>query len=365
MYGAEYRHDCLAPENASLSAQSGQKLLQKMRNRSPPIVARAPKYEAKNMNGNLETTVPPQPVRSTNDFEWLEQFLNSIHSYAPDESLILESRSVTELYHYTDLNGLQGIIDKGDLWLTHLRFSNDNDELTHGKEIVRARLEERIANDPPDRQEYLKRLKELLQLPVADGIYICCFCEKNNLLSQWRGYGANGSGVCIKFNKQAFSRLTGPDCPGGLLRLWKVFYPVEKQRKIIDKAIDYAWDTGGVSNEERTQRAAEAIQFFIPTFKNPDFAEEEEWRLIFTPTPALPVKPAFRTGRNMLIPHYGLQSLGWGDAPLPITGVCIGPGIHKEINAQSVQMLLAQRTYNGQPAYPGIIPDISKTPYRG
>jgi len=317
------------------------------------------------MSQNLETTVAPQRARSPDEFVWLEQFLNSIHSHAPDESMILESTSVTELYHYTDLSGLQGIIDKGDLWLTHLRFSNDNDELTHGKEIVRERLEERMASDPKDRQGYLKRLKELLDLPVADGIYICCFCEKNNLLSQWRGYGANGSGVCIRFDKQLFSRLTGADCPGGVLRLWKVFYPVEQQRKIVDKAIDYAWAFGGPTDEERAKRAAEAIQFFIPTFKNPDFAEEEEWRLIFTPTPSLPVQPAFRIGRNMLIPHYGLQSLGWGDAPLPITGICIGPGVHKEINAQSVQMLLAKRTYSGVPGYPNIVPEISKTPYRG
>jgi hypothetical protein len=317
------------------------------------------------MNPNAETTVAAQPVRSITDFQWLKGFLDSILSFAPDESMILESRSVTELYHYTDLGGFKGIIDAGDLWLTHLRFSNDNEELTHGKDIVRGKLNERIVSDPPYRQDYLKRLKELLNQPIADGVYICCFCQKNNLLSQWRGYGANGSGVCIKFDKQKFSRLTGPDCQGGLLRLWKVFYPVEQQRKIIDKAIDYGWNVGVPINEERAKRAAEAIQFFIPTFKNPDFAEEEEWRLIFTPEPTLPVKPAFRTGRNMLIPYYGLQSLGWGDAPLPITSVCVGPGTHKEINAQSVQMLLEKRTYHGVPGYPGVPVEVSKIPYRG
>lgn len=317
------------------------------------------------MNQTVATAEAAQPVRSSNDFQWLGGFLNSIRSYAPDESLILESESVTELYHYTDLGGLKGIIDAGDLWLTHLRFSNDNEEFTHGKDIVRRKLDERAACDPPERQDYLKRLKELLDQPVADGVYICCFCERNNLLSQWRGYGANGSGVCIKFDKQKFSHLTGADCLGGILRLWKVFYALRQQQGIIDKAIDYGWASGGIDNEERAKRAAEAIQFFIPTFKNPDFAEEEEWRLIFTPDPTLPVKPAFRTGRNMLIPYYGLQSLGWGDAPLPITGVCVGPGVHKEINAQSVQMLLEKREYNGMRGYPGVRVEVSKTPYRG
>jgi hypothetical protein len=316
------------------------------------------------MSDSVESTQATRPARSPSDFNWLRGFLDSIGSYAPDVSMILESQTVTELFHYTDLGGLRGIVDTGDLWLTHLRFSNDNEELTHGMGIVRQKLDERMATDPADHQPYLERLKELLDQPVADGVYICCFCEKNNLLSQWRGYGANGSGVCLKFDKRKFSRLTGADCRGGLLRLWKVFYPLEQQRRIIDSAINYCWD-GGVDNEERAKHAAEAIQFFVPTFKNPDFAEEEEWRLIFTPDPTLPVKPAFRTGRNMLIPYYGLQSLGWGDAPLPISGICVGPGIHKEINAQSVQMLLEKRTYGGVPGYSGVRVEVSKTPYRG
>lgn len=317
------------------------------------------------MNADAELKPATQPTRTTNDFTWLQGFLNSIRSYAPAESLILESEKVTELFHYTDLGGFRGIIEGGDLWLTHLRFSNDNEELIHGKEIVRRTLDKRLAQDPPARQDYLKQLKQLLDHPVADGVYICCFCERNNLLSQWRGYGANGSGVCLKFAKQNFSRLTGADCQGGLLRLWKVFYPEAQQERIIEKAINYAWEFGGADNAQKARQGAEAIQFFIPTFKNPDFAEEEEWRLIFTPQPGLPVPPAFRTGRNMLIPYYGLQALGWGDAPLPITGVCVGPGVQKEINAQSVQMLLDKRLYNNAPGYPNIRVEVSKTPYRG
>ncbi len=317
------------------------------------------------MSQELNTTTVPQPTRSQAEFHWLQDFLNSIHSYAPAESMILESSSAEKLYHYTDLGGFKGIVEGGDLWLTHLRFSNDHEEFTHGKQIVRRVLGQRIEDDPPEMTGYLTRLKELVDQPVADGVYICCFCERNNLLSQWRGYGANGSGVCIEFDKNRFSHLTGADCHGGLLRLWKVFYPVEQQRNIIEKAIEFAWCHNGDCDEEKARRAAEAIQFFIPTFKNPDFAEEQEWRLIFTPHPDLPVKPAFRTGRNMLIPYYGIRSLGWGDNPLPITGLCVGPGTQKDINAQSIQMLIDGRNYDNRPGYPNVRVEISKTPYRG
>ncbi|EJG2383281.1 hypothetical protein HMPREF1144_0490 [Klebsiella sp. OBRC7] len=37
-----------------------------------------------------------------------------------------------KIYHYTDLNGLKGIIESGSLWATHFSFLNDSNELTHG-----------------------------------------------------------------------------------------------------------------------------------------------------------------------------------------------------------------------------------------
>jgi hypothetical protein len=84
------------------------------------------------------------------------------------------------------------------------------------------------------------------------------------------------------------------------------------------------------------RKAADAIQFFIPTFKNPAFHEENEWRLIFTPSPggadiALP-KVKFRVGRSMLVPYYSLQDIRASPMSpvvmpslLPIVGVRLGP----------------------------------------
>jgi hypothetical protein len=110
------------------------------------------------------------------------------------------------------------------------------------------------------------------------------------------------------------------------LRLWKVFYKERQQRDIIAKAIEFAWNQTYLPIEKRAQNAADAIQFFIPTFKNHDFEEENEWRLIFTPRPNAAIKLQFRTARNMLVPYYSLQKLGWNPTQkLPITGLCIGP----------------------------------------
>lgn len=311
----------------------------------------------------IPNPVAPAPVaeRPLLDIEDLREFLDSIKSFA-GPGLILESKSIPRLYHYTDLAGLNGIVSNNDLWLTHVRFCNDDEELTHGQKVVVQTLAaEKSKAIPAEQRAYLEQVEELVNKPVPDGVYICCFCAEDNLLSQWRGYAANGVGVSIELKHEEFEHVGGADCPHGLLRLWKVFYKEEDQRHIVAKALEFAWVMQThLSIEKRVQNAADAIQFFIPTFKNRDFEKENEWRLIFTPRPNAPVAPQFRTARNMLVPYYTLQKLGWQPTrPLPITGLCIGPSTLKQLNAQSAELLLRQRGYVNVPI------SISQTPFRG
>jgi len=301
-------------------------------------------------------------IRSPIDIPALNRFLESVNSYTVD--LIFFPGGLQSIHHYTDLRGLQGIVDNHDLWLTNSRYSNDDEESTHGYEIVRELIKEELEKpNPPERTDYLNELSRIFTTPPAEGVYICCFCEQDNLLSQWRSYGANGTGVSISFNPAGFSYITGPDSPpSGLVRLWKVFYDRGVQQSIVRSAIDFALtDSPHKTIPERARQSADAIQFFIPTFKNQDFAEEKEIRLIFTPFPNSPAKSQFRIARNMLVPYYSLRELT-GSAvphPLPITGVRVGPSINKALNVESAQMLLSKAGYLAAAV------ESSDTPYRG
>ena len=250
----------------------------------------------------METVEAAKPVDGqSNSLQWLGGGFSQFDTF-----LCAISSLIGIVPHYTDLGGFKGIIDAGDLWLTHLRFSNDN-ESSAAKDIVRQKLDERATIDP--RNTRLLEATQRAARPTMAEIARLPLLRKER--PQWRGYGANGAGVCIKFNKQRFSHLTVPKLQGEFCDSGKSFIRWHSSDASSTKLITDG-SSGGADSEERAKRSAEAIQFFIPTFKNPDFAEEEEWRL------TLPVKPAFRTGRNMLIPYYG--SLGWGDAPL-VTGV--------------------------------------------
>lgn len=173
------------------------------------------------------------------DIPALSVFLESIGShhidlvYAPQSNL---KRGALSLYHYTDLSGLVGIVERHDLWVSHSRYANDDEEVTHGLSIVCNALKRATESGQHD-AVFLQTLTKLTEEP--EGAYICCFCEKDNLLSQWRGYGANGSGVSLQFAAKEFADVAGPDNPHGLLRFWKVFYHPQTQNDIVDQTIAY------------------------------------------------------------------------------------------------------------------------------
>src|ERR1035441_5806539 len=142
-------------------------------------------------------------MSSTTDPGRLGGFLNSIGTFSED--LILWFNVEQQLYHYTNLEGLGGIIANSDLWLTNARYCNDEEELIHGVRLTQSIVQEQAQSADAKRREYLDELVRLLEDPQLDPVYICCFCETDNLLSQWRAYAANATGVSMAFEPAGFS----------------------------------------------------------------------------------------------------------------------------------------------------------------
>src|SRR5215510_2713545 len=104
------------------------------------------------MNPVKASPVPRPPV----DAGSLNAFLEIVGSFAED--WIFGVAAGNPLFHYTDLAGLLGILSNSDLWLTHSRFSNDEQELNHGYGVAKRLIESMKADNPsPDWPVYLKR----------------------------------------------------------------------------------------------------------------------------------------------------------------------------------------------------------------
>lgn len=146
------------------------------------------------------------------------------------------SEQYRELFHYTTGTGLAGIVSSGTLWTTHIAFLNDYEEY---KLFFRHRLPkilreavnvafERVQSHPHvtfdvrkigGEQKY-KDQKEKTLLPHfatwtsdLNSPYVASFCvsktelvSAHGLLSQWRGYGADG-GYALVFDTSGLDEL--------------------------------------------------------------------------------------------------------------------------------------------------------------
>jgi hypothetical protein len=121
------------------------------------------------------------------------------------------------LYHYTTPVGLIGIVEDKGLWATDVEFVNDAQELRFGREELGKALLEKanelspagssatVAGGPDESRatvmrsvaDHLEPGGIFLRKP-AHSVYVACFCEEGDLLSQWRAYGPSG-GYAIGF----------------------------------------------------------------------------------------------------------------------------------------------------------------------
>ena len=61
----------------------------------------------------------------------------------------LISQGAGPFFHYTDYNAFASIVAKSDLWLTDARFSNDAEELKHGRSLTASVVKKQIKRGPP------------------------------------------------------------------------------------------------------------------------------------------------------------------------------------------------------------------------
>src|ERR1700722_1051545 len=111
-------------------------------------------------------------------------------------------RPTSNLYHYTSLGSILKIVPTSLLHATDARFLTDASEMR----VIVENLKFAMSNvtDPDDftarvhaelRAWLENRLSEL-----GHAVFVACFTQNGNLLSQWRSYCDPGKGLSIGFN---------------------------------------------------------------------------------------------------------------------------------------------------------------------
>jgi hypothetical protein len=320
---------------------------------------------------------------SNNEWEesWVDALTARLNAVRPKPIFRLAPRS--ELFHYTTANGLKGIVEDGCIWATAASYLNDASEIEYGAALLQDVFEQwetaNKGNTESLAMSVLQTLRVLLTHPESHmersgSIYLACFCEKGNLLSQWRTYGQTGGyaiglsmfGSGLERIGSKFVGLKAEKDASYRTRLVRVIYDKNIQIGRLNSVLRDTLpliDSPDIKDEvnSRGLRAKQVmlltaitmVQNFlleeIATFKNDAFIEEQEWRIVVRSKNLLgritEMEGAglyLRADRGMMVPYVKLVPT---DGQLPIRSIRFGPSLDKSRAAFSVKLLMALHEY--------------------
>src|SRR5258708_4976630 len=107
------------------------------------------------------------------------------------------------IYHYTNGDGLRGILETGRLWLSDTFTLNDPSELQHGVSLAVRILKKNVANGPKESKKFARFFEDFFKSESnmkRANYFICSFSSRGNDLAQWRAYANNGRGYALGFD---------------------------------------------------------------------------------------------------------------------------------------------------------------------
>jgi hypothetical protein len=141
------------------------------------------------------------------------------------------------LYHYCSTQTFHSIIQNRAIWLSSLSLSNDTMEGVWLRKLLADVCLEETPLEPWDMSSAVDQVAALNTL--ADGLGFC-LSENGDMLSQWRGYAADATGICIGFSPVYFRELDNKYKTDKQPRftLTKVEYDLSEQKKLIKLIFD-------------------------------------------------------------------------------------------------------------------------------
>jgi hypothetical protein len=247
------------------------------------------------------------------------------------------------------------------VWASNYAFLNDPSERVYCID----KAEEAMNQVCKGRAEIVPKLfKAISNRLHGEGIrneYIASFCEDADLLSQWRAYGGEASGYSIGFDA---ARLIGKLRPRALLK--KVIYNPTLQNKILISVCEIVADFAEKEIAERGVAAegaldhyalhcAEPISALCAEMKHEAYAEEKEWRLVYSDSTdhgrgrrPSDVDLFFRTRGSTIVPYVKLPFGEKNGAPEgndyhPVVNITVGPMDNSGVAKKGVELLCKSR----------------------
>lgn len=254
------------------------------------------------------------------------------------------------IYHYTDINGLLGMIATGKIWATHVSRLNDSSEHHHGIKVVA----DCVQHSMPATSKVLvdKILSEFKRVET----FVASYSTKHDLLSQWRNYSGGRVGYCLGLATEGIATL---DHRTPLLE--PVIYKDNQAQQVIAtmvKRVDEFFQNNEFGDVEVgfvLGTVGATLANLACTIKHPTFEEENEYRQFYQPGATdLVLDLKFRNGRFGLTPYVEIPFIVGGR--LPLRSVTVGPCKDFELELVAVKSLLEKHSYSDTKVLASMIP---------
>ncbi|MDR3723593.1 MAG: DUF2971 domain-containing protein [Terracidiphilus sp.] len=271
------------------------------------------------------------------------------------------------IYHYTDENGLTGILSSGFLRATHWRYLNDYSERQEFIRLLLQRYKGRhehfdsipqrsgkphpaIAIDKNTQRDIVEKLHSIEAYSVSFSKEEINLKQELQMigdrLSQWRGYGQAKQGFSLGFDREKICTAAEYLATKvSSINLWQCEYVDDlKQAKITE--ILAAPDLFPIDQ----------LHQYASTFKHFGFHEEQERRLILRTCAKCPPANLIEfdaKGRPYINVPAGIKGKGSS-----LRRIVVGPGEHNDEWVAKTKILLAKEKIEDVDVVP------SKIPYR-
>lgn len=238
--------------------------------------------------------IPPFPPEQ-------ERLLRIFHPYALEQHLRAVSQRI-RFVHYTSADTAMSISRSKEVWMRKSSCMNDFLEVqygldrlyrAYGRTNAGAKFKSILNSLFDGVTKDIEKLFDSWTPHFQTNTYLACLSEHDERedtfgrLSMWRAYGET-AGVALVLNNRAFLTPTPPD--GGLRAYTSpVAYLDDGQfetevGRIANNIADNADLLKTMGREAVTTRVFNMFRFAVLCTKHPGFAEEREWRIIYSPT---------------------------------------------------------------------------------
>ncbi len=208
------------------------------------------------------------------------------------------------VYHYCNMTTFQSIITNKKIWLSDITKSNDSKELNWIVDFINSSFIDYYKNNASNELKKrlpIRKFKNRLKHHLKDyfdfdggknkhyyNMYVACFCNQGDKLSQWRGYADDGRGIAIGFDKNVLCDLRSDFLFGN-----DVKYDLSSSKAMIENFVKLFFDK--IESDIITYNGNEltinliwsfdksGLNFYRESvlYKDSYFQEEDEWRLFF------------------------------------------------------------------------------------